>query len=152
MYFEEFQSEICLFPFFLFGPTWRSYKLTSVRSFVRSSVRPLVTSFSQDWLIGIFWFFAQRCKMVKLKMWRSPIFKKNFFGPISGLKMPKNRVFWTFWKICSLVFPDFLYKDVELKCANYEKNIFSKKNFFGPNWDQKCPQIGFFGLCEKSVY
>ena len=37
--------------------------------------------------------------------------KKNFLG----LKMPKNRVFWTLWKICSSIFPDFLYKDVELK-------------------------------------
>ena len=71
-------------------------------SFVRPFVRPFVTSFSQDWLIGIFWVFAQRCKMVKLKMWRSPIFKK--------------------------------------------------KKFLGQFRALKCPKIGFFRLCEKSVH
>ena len=63
-----------------------------------------------------------------LKMGWSPIFEKKF-EPIFGQKMPKNRVFWTFCKICSLVFPDFLCKGVELKCANYEKNFGAN---FGP--------------------
>ena len=92
----------------LFGPTWRSYKLT----FVRSSVRPSVTSFSRDWLICFFWFLAQRCKMAIPKMWRSPIFGKNFFPAENAGNMPENPVFWHFLEILSLVFPDFLLKDV----------------------------------------
>ena len=70
--------------------------------------------------------------MVITKMWRSPIFEKKIFGPIWAQKIPKNRVFWTLLKMCSLVFPNFLYKDVELQCANYEKAHFSKKKFLGP--------------------
>ena len=79
-------------------------------------------------------------------------FRKKIFWANLGPKMPKNRVFWTYGKIFSLIFPDFFYKGVELKCANCEKSFLSKKNFFGPIWAQKCPKIGFFGLCEKSVY
>ena len=51
--------------------TWRSYKLTFVRSFV--------TSFSMDRPISFSWFLAQWCKMVMPKMWRSPISGKNSF-------------------------------------------------------------------------
>ena len=84
----------------------RSFKLTFVRSFVR----PSVTSFSRDWLISFFWFFAQWCKMIMPKMWRSPIFDKNFFWANLGKKPSKNRVFWTLCKIASLYFSDFLHK------------------------------------------
>ena len=91
----------------VFGPTWRSYKLTYVRPFVRLSV----TRFSRDWLIRIFWFFAQWCKMVMPKMWRSPIFEKKFFPGENAGNMPEITVFWTFLKILSLVFCNFLLKD-----------------------------------------
>ena len=46
-------------------------------------------SFSRDWLIVFFWFFAQWCKMVIPKMWRSPIFEKNIFWANLGQKLPK---------------------------------------------------------------
>ena len=78
-------------------------------------------------------FLEQKCfpdfldKDVKLKCpncEQKILLKKNVFGPIWGPKMPKNRVFWTLCLICSLVFPDFLYKDVELKDPYCEKKIF----------------------------
>ena len=114
----------------LFGPTWRSYKLTFVRSSVRSFVRPFVTSFSRDWLISFFWFLAQRCKMAMPKMWRSPIFEKKFFWANLGQKLPKNRVFWTLCKIASLVFSDFWQKDRGQCVLKNGWNNFFRKIFF----------------------
>ena len=76
-------------------------------------------------------------------MWKKDC-EKNFLGSNLGPKMPKNRVFRALWKFCSLVFPDFLYKDVELKCTNCEKQFFSKIKFFGSISAKKCPKIGFF--------
>ena len=72
--------------------TWRSYKLTFVRSFV--------TSFSMDRPISFSWFLAQWCKMVMPKMWRSPISGKNSF-PVENArkKIPEKWdlvMFWTF--------------------------------------------------------
>ena len=52
-----------------------------------------IPCFFRDWLINFCWFLAQRCKIAMLKMWRSPIFEKNFFWANLGQKLPKNRVF-----------------------------------------------------------
>ena len=104
----------------------------------------------------VFWTFCKICSLVFLDFLYKDVelkctnSEKNFFfkvlvffGANLGPKMPKNRVFWTLWKFCPLVFPDFLHKDVELKFSNCEKKI-SKKKLFGPIWAQKCPKIGFF--------
>ena len=121
--------------------TYRSHFWTYLK--VLSSSRSFVCLLPTFLGIGsfvFFWFLAQRCKMVMPKMWRSPIFEKKIFWANLGPKMPKNRVYWTLWKICSLVFPDFLYKDVEWKGPNCEKKKFSKKFFlgqFGPKNTQK---------------
>ena len=97
---------------------------------VRPSVRSSVTSFSRNWLIRIFWFFAQWCKMVMPKMWRSPIFEKNFFPGENAGNMPEITVFWTFLKILSLVFCDFLLKDAYQLYIGCNGICFLWKNFF----------------------
>ena len=64
-----------------------------------------------------------------------PDFRKKKFWANLGPKVPKNRVFWTFFKICSLVFPDFLYEDEEL----IVKKKFFEKKFFWANFGPKMP-------------
>ena len=57
--------------------------------------------------------------------------------------------------MCSLVFPNFLYKDVELQCANYEKAHFSKKKFLGPKMPKNAQKQGLLDLvknCKTKKY
>ena len=87
-----------------------------------------------------FWFLAQWYKMMIPKKWRSPIFDKNFLGGNLGKKPSKNRVFWTLYKIASLVFSNFWQKDRGQCVLKNGWNNFSGKFFFVVNYG-----FSFFG-------
>ena len=83
----------------LFGPTG-SCKLTCVRLFVRSFVCYQLFSRSAHLFFMIFGKKVQNGNAQNVT--ESDFGKKNFWANL-GPKMPKNRVFWTLWKICSLL-------------------------------------------------
>ena len=66
------------------------------RNCLKIAGKTVFLEYLELYLIFFSWNLAQRCKMAMPKMWRSPIFKKNFFRP----KMPeicrKNRFFGIF--------------------------------------------------------
>ena len=73
----------------------------------------LLTSFSKDWLIRNFWFFALTCESIQLNTWRSPIFReKSYFPGLAhngGFLCPLLVGYlWVFLNIESLEFSDFL--------------------------------------------
>ena len=84
----------------------RSFKLTHVRPFVRSSV----TSFSRDWLNSFFLIFGTKVQNGNAQKMMKPDFKKKNWANL-GQKLPENRVFGALSKIASLVFSDFWQKD-----------------------------------------
>ena len=79
----------------IFGPTWRSYKLTFVCSFVR-----LLPAFFEIGSLVFSDFWHKDAKWQCLKCDGARFSEKNFFRP----KMPEKPVFWHFLEISSLVF------------------------------------------------
>ena len=75
------------------------------------SFHTFVQVFSWNCIIIFFWIWAWCQKPIWSCAWQSRIFWKNFCVPKFGKmdwKWAKNRVFWMYWKIWSLVFTEFV--------------------------------------------
>ena len=115
----------------VFGPTRRSYKLTCVCSFVRSSVRLPVSNFPREWLICFFLIFCTKVQNGYAKNVTEPAFRgKILLGPIDNLgkKQAQNEVFLDFSEIGSL---DFLHKCSGQGPLKGGENGFFLKKIFG---------------------
>ena len=112
--------------------------------FVHSFVRSSVTSFSRDWLISFFWFLAQRCKMAMPKMWRSPIFGKNFFSGRKCRKYAGKTGFLAFSRDFIISFFYFFAQRCVLAMPiTWASSIF-EKNFFPAENAGNIPEINVF--------
>ena len=110
-----------------------------VRSFVRPCVRSSVTSFSRgigSLVFSDFWHEGAKWQCPKCDGVR---FSKNiFFQAENAGNMPEKPVFWHILEISSLVFSDFLQKDLFEQCPNEVR--FLRILFFRP----KMPEIAVF--------
>ena len=66
---------------------------------------------SYNW--QIFMIFCTMMQNGNAQNVTEPDFRKKKFGANLGQKLPKNRVFWTLYKIGSLIFSDFLHNDTK---------------------------------------
>ena len=111
------------------------------------SVRLSVTAISQERLIIFFWYFAWRWEVTIATKWRSPIFEKKSSSAFLGQKWPKIRVFWTFLKILSLVFSDFLYEAKGPSTLKSGRSGFSRKNLIRHKIDITVYKNFFYKKC-----
>ena len=108
-------------------------------------------TFSQDFIISFFWFFAQRCVLTMLKTWLSPIFEKKFFPAENAGNMPEIAVFAYFVRVFSSYFVVFSHKNIINSNTHYQACFNCQKNWFlKPELSKNCRNSQFSP--EKTVF